>query len=375
MLIDWFLPGIKAGGPVKSVAAMVNKLNDSFEFYILTTDTDFGEDAPYKNIVSNKWLDYSVNTKVCYLSLNSLGADVLLNHINEIQPDVIYINSFFSKYFSILPLQLIKKNKIKAKVILAPRGMLSAGALRIKPLKKKLFIRYSKITGLHKNLTWHSTKSDETNDIKKVYGNNVTIYEAQNVSDVHPSRPLKPIEKQSGELKLVYLGRIAENKNLLLVLKSLKTLDKGNISLDVYGSLEDLNYWSECEKLIHQLPSNIKVSYKGMIAPEKIREAFSSYHFLVQLSYSENFGHSIVEALSSSLPVIISNTTPWKDLISEKAGWDVAINSEKPTLEALSKALNLNREEYNLLSEGAYTYAVKNCQNQKVIEELKGLFN
>ncbi len=375
MLIDWFLPGIKAGGPVKSVAAMVNKLSDSFEFYILTTDTDFGETVPYKNIISNKWLDHAPNVKVCYESIKNLGPEKLLQQIRIIQPDIIYINSFFSKYFSVLPLQLIKKHKIKTKVILAPRGMLSAGALRIKPFKKKLFIRYSKITGLHKNLTWHSTKSDETDDIKKVFGNNVTIYEAQNVSDVHPNKPVKTIEKQSNELKLVYLGRIAENKNLLLVLKSLKTLDKGNISLDVYGSMEDINYWSECEKLIQQLPSNIKISYKGMISPEKIREAFSHYHFLIQLSYSENFGHSIVEALSSSLPVIISNTTPWKDLSNEKAGWDVAITSEKPTVEALTKALHLNQQQYNILTEGAYNFAIRNCQNLKVIDELKGLFS
>ncbi|MDP2388411.1 MAG: glycosyltransferase [Bacteroidota bacterium] len=375
VLIDWFLPGIKAGGPVKSVAAMVNKLSDSFEFYILTTDTDFGEDAPYKNITSNKWIDYSENTKVCYLSLSSLGAEALLKSINEIQPEIIYINSFFSKHFSILPLQLIRKNKINTKVILAPRGMLSEGALRIKPFKKKLFIRYSKITGLHKNLTWHSTKTDETNDIKKVFGNNVVICEAQNVSDIHPNKPIHPIEKKSGELKLVYLGRIAENKNLILILKALKNLDKGNVSLDVYGSMEDLSYWNECEKLIHVLPTTIKVSYKGMIAPEKIRDTFSHYHFLIQLSYSENFGHSIVEALSSSLPVIISNTTPWKNLDVNNAGWDVTIANEKPTVEALIKALALNNEEYSILSEGAYNYAVTNCQNIEVINKLKGLFS
>lgn len=374
MLIDWFLPGIKAGGPVKSVAAMVNKLNGSFDFYILTTDTDFGSTSPYLNVTSNKWLTYSENTKINYLSLNSLGADTLLQQIKEVEPDIIYINSFFSKYFSILPLQLIKKHKLKAKVILAPRGMLSAGALRIKPFKKKLFIRYSKITGLHKNLLWHSTKADETSDIKKIFGDGVNVYEAQNVSDVELYRPIHTIEKNSNELHLIYLGRIAENKNLSLVLKALTNLKFGRISLDVFGSIEDHQYWNECEKLIQSLPANIKVDYKGILAPEHIRETFRRYHFLIQLSYSENFGHSIVEALSSSLPVIISNTTPWKDLFSKQAGWDVSIQNEKEAEEVISKALGLGEIQYRTFTEGAYNYAVKHCQNEGVVERLKGLF-
>ena len=374
VLIDWFLPGIKAGGPVKSVAALVNKLNDSFAFYILTTDTDFGNTSPYPNITPNKWLSYSENTKINYLSLNSLGADTLLQQIREVEPDIIYINSFFSKYFSILPLQLIKKHKLKAKVILAPRGMLSAGALRIKPFKKKLFIRYSKITGLHKNLTWHSTKADETADIKKIFGDVVNVYESQNISDIALSKSQNPITKNQNELKLIYLGRIAENKNLSLVLKAFKHFETGNIILDVYGSKEDEYYWNECEKLIQSLPANIKVNYKGMATPENIKETFRYYHFLIQLSYSENFGHSIVEALSSSLPVIISNTTPWKDLFSRQAGWDVSIENEKEAKEAISKALELSDTQYRIFTEGAYNYAVKNCQNEEVMEKLKGLF-
>ena len=58
IFIDWFLPGIKAGGPIKSVSALVNHLNSEFDFYIITSNTDFGDKQAYKNLESNAWLDF-----------------------------------------------------------------------------------------------------------------------------------------------------------------------------------------------------------------------------------------------------------------------------------------------------------------------------
>ena len=68
IFIDWFLPGIKAGGPIKSVSAIVNQLSNDFDFYVLTTDTDFGENEAYKGVESNVWIDFKGKAKVCYLS-------------------------------------------------------------------------------------------------------------------------------------------------------------------------------------------------------------------------------------------------------------------------------------------------------------------
>jgi hypothetical protein len=137
VLIDWFLPGIKAGGPVKSVSSMIKALHPYYDFYILTSDTDFGETTPYQNIVADKWIPYSDHVQICYLSKNSRPVGHINEALNSIQPDIVYINSFFSKNYSITPLRLLKNKKLKTKIILAPRGMLSEGALRIKPLKKK----------------------------------------------------------------------------------------------------------------------------------------------------------------------------------------------------------------------------------------------
>ena len=43
-------------------------------------------------------------------------------------------------------------------------------------------------------------------------------------------------------------------------------------------------------------------------------------HCLVSTSLNENYGHSIVEALSLSCPVIVSNHSPWRGLENNFAG-------------------------------------------------------
>lgn len=373
IFIDWFLPGIKAGGPIKSVSAIVNQLSTEFNFYVLTSDTDFGELKPYKGIESNVWVDFKGKAKVCYLSKSHLNPQVIEKHIREIAPHTIYINSFYSKLFSIIPLKVIKMIGFEGRVVLAPRGMLSKGALRIKPFKKKIFIAYSKFASLHKNVIWHSTKPDETNDIKLVIGN-VEVIEIQNLPDVNLVQPSSTRTKEKGELRLIYLGRIAENKNLSLVLTALSEIKTGQVKLDIYGSIEDKTYWVKCEAIIKSLSSNVEVNYKGILNSELVQETISNYHCLILLSYSENYGHAIVESFSCGTPVIIGNATPWKNLEKVNAGWDVEINSINPTKNAIQAALALSNEDYQKQTIAAYVYAGKHCFNNKILNSFKHLF-
>jgi hypothetical protein len=56
IFIDWFWPGYLAGGPIQSVLALVNSLNDTFNFKIITANTDLNSEKKYENIESNKWI-------------------------------------------------------------------------------------------------------------------------------------------------------------------------------------------------------------------------------------------------------------------------------------------------------------------------------
>ena len=52
---DYYLPGWKAGGPIRSLSALVEYLGDEFQFKVITRDRDFGDSKPYAGVEINKW--------------------------------------------------------------------------------------------------------------------------------------------------------------------------------------------------------------------------------------------------------------------------------------------------------------------------------
>ncbi|GAO31730.1 hypothetical protein [Geofilum rubicundum] len=68
VFIDWYLPGYKAGGPVRSMANMTGHLSGDFDFYIVTRNTEYGETAPYTDTMPDSWNDLMPGVKVCYAS-------------------------------------------------------------------------------------------------------------------------------------------------------------------------------------------------------------------------------------------------------------------------------------------------------------------
>ena len=67
IFIDWYLPGKNAGGPIRSVANIVGKFSDEINFFIITSNSDFGDEVPYTNVKTDTWLKVN-DAQVKYLS-------------------------------------------------------------------------------------------------------------------------------------------------------------------------------------------------------------------------------------------------------------------------------------------------------------------
>ena len=337
-------------------------MKEDFNFKILTTDTDLGESSPYKGVIPSGWTKREDASEVYYLSKSNLSKEKIAEVINATPHDLVYLNSFYSKWFSIVPLQLKKKGIITSPVVLAPRGMLSEGALALKKFKKRSFIQLSKITGLHKQITWHATYEKEIEEIRNVFGKDAKIKLCPNFS-----KPIKTSaeirQKTSGNLKLFFLSRISRVKNLHIALKALQNLSADltfapgeSIIYDIYGALEDGNYKEECLEIINKLPAGIKAEFKDELNNDRVGEIISGYHFLFLPTSNENFGHSIFEALQAGCPVIISNKTPWKNLEMLNCGWDVEPLAEN-YVSILKKCYQMEDTEYQAMYKAALTLA------------------
>lgn len=370
MLIDWYLPGTKAGGPVRSIWSLMSLLQGDNDFYILTTNCDI-DNVPYKSIQPDTWTKHE-GIPVFYFSKEKLNAETLAGTINALGPDIVYLNSFWSYFFSILPLRLRKAGKIKGKFILAPRGMLGSGALSIKPLKKKIFIALSKLNGLHKGITFHATTKEEEKDIRKFF-KNADVRVAPNVNAALPLKD-RIVGKQPGELRLFFLSRVVRVKNLHFALETLAGFPSANIVYDIFGPMEDKAYWEECQRIIAKMPEGIRVNYKGELGFEAVQQTIRNYHYLFLPTLNENFGHSIVESLMSGCPVLISDQTPWNDVNRNNCGAALPLNDKEAFRSELKKALLLDAPAYAEISENCRTFIEARTDHGQSKAAYKALF-
>lgn len=369
IFIDWYKPGFKAGGPIRSISNLVDQLHEDVDFYIITSNCDYLENIPYQSIKTDDWNNID-NAKIFYLSKPNTNAKRIKNLIQEVNPDSIYCNSLYSYYFSLLPIYIAKKLKIRT--ILAVRGMLSKGSLGVKSRKKTFFLKSAKFIGYFNNVIFHATTDDEKNDIVNAFGKNSEIVVANNLPQ-KKSTIFQKKHKNNNELKMVSVARIAPEKNTLFAIEILSNC-KNSIAFDIYGPIYNHDYWNKCLKQINQLPENITIQYKGALNHNELDETLKNYEALFLPSTGENFGHIILESMLNSCVPIISNKTPWRDLENNKIGFDIPLEDKQLFSEKIDLLAAMNQEEFDETSLNAYLFSTKINSGKENIEAYKKLF-
>lgn len=373
--MDWFLPGYKAGGPIRSVANMIRALSEDFDFFIVTRNTDLSDDEPYKNIEPNKWLTKH-SAHVYYLSADNYSKDKIKTLIGERNYDAMYLNSLYSSQYALTPLRMRNKHFPDLKTVLAPRGMLGAGALQTKSLKKALFLKTTQLFQFFKNITWHATSEDEKNTISKVFGSKAKIIVGEPISIPAKFESRNKINKYPGAARFFFIGRVSEHKNISFALDCcIKLKPKGEILFDIFGAAEEQEYLRKIETQIKQLPSNIKVNYKGPIPNKELKiKLQAEYHFMLFPTKGESFSHSIVDSWNSGCPVLISDQTPWVDLEYKNLGWNFKLQDPISLIESINQAVNLNQETYNNWSNSCVRFYNKNVCSEEITTKNKLIF-
>lgn len=372
ILTDWYLPGFKAGGPIQSCRNLAEALGNDYDVFIYTGDRDLGDEQPYADIETNRWISVG-KASVYYASPDNQSASNLESLLETIRPDILLLNSLFSPRFTLLPLWLLYKNRVSARVVLCPRGMLQAGALKYKALKKKLFLNLFKFSGLPQRIRFLATDPQELNDIRHHFpAASVTL--AENFPNISSFTP-RSISKQAGGLKLVYLARISPIKNLIFVLELLNRFPvSGTIKFTIAGKVEDESYWKRCTSLIQTLPPNITVEIAGAVEHEKLLDWLQDHHLFILPTFGENFGHGIFEAFLAGKPVIISDKTPWRALQSKGLGWDIPLDRPEAFIEAIREMLAMDQAAYDRLSARCHEFAIEYRNNNETRRKYLELF-
>lgn len=369
--IDWFLPAYKAGGPIQSVSNMVTHLKNELDFWIYTSNRDLNEILDLHPESLNRWIKKD-GINIMYTDSSHQNVKFIKHLLNTHNFDRVYLNSFFSLKFSILPIILAKKQNIK--IILAPRGMLGEGALAIKSFKKKWFLKIFKTIGFNKNIIWHATDASEYDEIKLHFGKHQKVIVAPNLSKkIFQSVPLK--NKQQDHLKLFFLSRIALKKNLLGVIKIFSLLPKSvTVDFTIIGPIDEIKYWKECQSKLRDLPNNVKVSYLGAIPNHELTTILNDQHVMILPTQHENFGHVIMESWQAGCPVIISKHTPWKNLESKQLGFDLDNNNINSYVKAICHFAKMDQIDFDEWSEASFNFGKAFSENEVLLNKTKQLF-
>jgi glycosyltransferase involved in cell wall biosynthesis len=329
---DYFKPGYKAGGPISSIANMLNAIEHKLSIAVITRNHDF-DSKKYptkdKNFTRNYAIFYCNN----------------LSHIffNFFKPALfktkkIYLNSFFSIKYSFLPL-LFFSFFLRKKIFISVRGELANSAFK-ESYKKRIYMIIWKIILPYKKYTFFATSDHEINDIKFFFPT-VTIVKIPNIgSPPKYNKTNKNLATNSKKIRICFISRIHPVKNLMYCLRILKSINR-NYILDVYGPIEDKNYFNNCMKI---LPFN----YKNEIEPRFIQDILRQYDLFFLPTKGENFGHIIYESIMSYVPCLISDQTPWNIVDKLKIGASYNLKDEEKFVDFINNyPMNLDLSTNN----------------------------
>ena len=368
--IDWYRPAHKAGGPITSIENLVDLLGDEphLEFYVVCGVFDYGEQQSL-DVPQETWVTVG-KAHVQYWHPKQLGWKQWMQIYQTLQPDIIHTQGLWSPKFSILPLLVAQRYK-KAKIVVSPRGMLTPQALKQKGAMKAGVSFVLKALRAYKNVLFHSTNDQETEEIRLflnqqnsnskagVAGAEGNLVKKGNAILQMPNVPrnlssaIKQTkrQKQPNELHWVFVGRISPEKNPILLLEALQLLEiptKGYL----IGGCQSETYRQQFEEKIKGLPKQHEVEYMGEKSLEEITDFLGEADVSINTSISENFGHAMAEALSAGVPIIVGPNTPWQNLSEDKSG-EVAEYSAQGFAVAMRAMAALNFAEHQVYQEGA----------------------
>ena len=273
VFVGGYIPGSKYGGPISSIFNLVEALKSDICFKIVTRDRDLGDKETYASIVPERW-NMDNDQDIFYSDSLHKSVIKIQRIILEQKPDLVYLNSIFSLGFGVLPILAIylMRKRDKPRVLVAPRSELLLDVIKPKYFRKTVYLNIIRILGFYRWVEWQATSNAEIASIKKVFPK-ANIHFLPNIPSYPKLLNSHDLKRNIKTLKIIFLSRISEKKNLMFLVKLLCRIEF-KITLDIYGPLEDPNYWEECKKTIVGLPANILCNYVGALSKDQVAQTF-----------------------------------------------------------------------------------------------------
>jgi glycosyltransferase involved in cell wall biosynthesis len=264
-----------------------------------------------KKFADNIEIHYTFEGALPFHSLNYFFIDSfkLKKHVKAFKPDIIH----FEAGDAFLLSQLLINKKIP--YLLTIHGIAIAEGKVERSLHKKLS---SYFNGFLDKLLFPKNIIHLSNYSKKIYAdkkidNQVIIPNA--LSEHFYNLQLK----STTENKLIFIGVLNDNKNLLLLLEAMKMLNKKNMHfhLDVLGDFKDLNYKTTIEDFINQNQLQDQVYFHGWVKQSDTLKLIEAADILVLASKQESLPMVIAESMAAGKAIVASNIGGVSEMVQQ----------------------------------------------------------
>ncbi len=275
--------------------------------------------------------------------------------------------------------------KTKGSLVISPHGMLEPWALNHARFKKQLAGWLFENKNLRMANCLHALCAAEAEHFRQI-GLTNPIAIIPNGVELNQSLPKSDRDELTerfpqlkGRRRALFLSRMHPKKGLDNLLRAWKNLGAGfdDWSLMIAGNGHTA-YEEQLRSLVREFSLEQKVFFLGPLYGADKARAFAAADFFVLPSFSEGFSMAILEAAAAGLPVLLTPECNFHELVTAKAGIEVATNPQ--SIETGLKHIMLLSDEQRIemglqgskLVARAYTWPVIATQMLEVYEWLAG---
>lgn len=290
-----------------------------------------------QNFSDNIEIHHTFEGPLPFHSLNYFFIDSfkLKKHVNEFKPDIIH---FEAGDAFLLTQQLISK---RIPYLLTIHGIAIAEGKIERNLHKKLS---SYFNGLLDKLLFPKNIIHLSNYSKKIYSDKA-IYNQAIIPNALSEHFYKLQQKTKTENKLIFIGVLNDNKNLLMLLEALKLLNNKNMHfhLDVLGDFKDLNYKVIIEAFITQNHLQKQIKFHGWVKQNDTLKLIEAADILVLASKQESLPMVIAESMAAGKAIVASNIGGVSEMVQQNVnGFLFEPNQVSALSDCLEKLYNNN---------------------------------
>jgi glycosyltransferase involved in cell wall biosynthesis len=316
------------GGPTAAVRAIARGLADHGIFVdVVTTDDNAAGrlTVPFGRPVIEHGVTYwFFRRQVGFYTVSWPLSQWLAAHVADY--DLVHIHALFSFPASAGAFWAARRG---VPYVVRPLGVLNTWGIRNRrPLLKRISLRF-----IERQILFHASAVHFTSEQEQVEAHRsapgvrsfIVPNPVETLGDHRKSKAkmfFARYPELAGRRVILFLSRLDPKKGMDLLLDAFAKLRVSlpEAVLVVAGIGED-SFVGRLRERAHRLGVQRDVIWAGFLEGEARQSAFDAAEVFVLSSYSENFGIAVVEAMSSGLPVILSDQVGiHREVMRAKAG-------------------------------------------------------